>query len=66
MKFDPSTRTTACGRGLAQDSAPSLGVLPRDPGRGIPSPSEGRAHKAVPPRLGGVGLHAGYFGLMYI
>ncbi|MBI3321223.1 MAG: hypothetical protein HYZ91_03020 [Candidatus Omnitrophica bacterium] len=82
---DPSTRTTASGRGLAQpfdlrsprveygtryeaglspersrgtqDSAPSLGLRPRDLGRAIPSEREGRASGEVPRPLP-VGLHA--------
>ena len=53
---DPSTRATASGRGLAQDSAPSLGRRPRDPRRGIPSGVEGRAQEKVPRTLP-VGLH---------
>jgi len=65
LSDDPSTRATAfprhgsgqAGRGLAQDSAPSLGSRPRDPDRGIPSVSEGRTEEMVPPRQGEVGLH---------
>jgi len=46
--LDPSTRTTAFGRGLARDSAPSLGQRPRESRRGTPSESEGRAKRKIP------------------